>query len=85
LPNTDIDKNGQYKSLAYRGFRVAALNHVVTCYNLVRDIDFYNQKNNEKLKPLIMHEKREFVSAIHNELDPVKFEKEVKKEVRKGL
>ena len=77
LPNSGFDTHGHHKPTAYRGFRSAALDHILECYQLVCSMDYADQKKNLIFKKQIMDTKRKFVSAIQDELDPRKFEVEI--------
>jgi hypothetical protein len=74
LPNSDVDNFGHQKPSAYRGFRSESLNLIVSCYDLVKSMDYIDKTKNLELKTKIMDTKRLFVSTIQEELDPRKFE-----------
>ncbi len=78
LPNADKDKHGLNKESAYRGFRSTILDYVIECQNLVGELNYKNQQPNFSLRPKIVDSIRKFVSAMSEELDPEKFEREVK-------
>jgi hypothetical protein len=79
LPNKGTDKNGKHKPSAYRGFRSEAIDSIVSCYDLVRGLDYIDYRKNKEMSKSIVDTKRAFVSAIQDRLDPGKFEKEVRK------
>lgn len=78
LPNAGKDKYGQEKESAYRGFRHDALTHIKNAYDLLRKTDYKEQGPNLLIKKKIIEEKRNFLSVISEELDPEKFEREIK-------
>jgi len=85
LPNSGTDKYGKDKPSAYRGFRDEALSHILTCYDILNEMDYTKQEPNLKLRVPIMTSKRKFVSCVQEELDPKKFENDAKNKLKTGL
>lgn len=76
LPNKGIDKFGQHKPSAYRGFSSDSIKSMKNIYDLLFKLNWYDQEPNKTLRVEFMNEKRKFVSFIQDEIDPEKFERE---------
>lgn len=77
LPNDGADQFGHHKPSAYKGFRSAALDHLVTCYRLTQKVNLLEQAPNKELREPLMEAKRRFVSSVQDKLDPRKLENDM--------
>ncbi len=74
LPNINRDAVGKDKLYAYRGIRKESLSAIFRAYVWVKRIDYFEQKKNIPIKKMIINTKRVFVSELHKEIKPDKFE-----------
>ncbi len=70
-PNWNVDKHGQLKPDAYKGFRHPALDCLVFAYDLLRnDVRYERVHSFETFRNKVTTFKRQFISEVQSELDP---------------
>jgi len=79
FPNYAIEKHGQHKHEAYRGFRPAVLDSLVFAYRAVSTLNYSDNSQNIKMREVVANAKRLFTSEIQKVLDPRSRDEEFEK------
>jgi hypothetical protein len=82
FPNYAIEAYGQHKPEAFRGYRHAALDGLVTAYRELCSLDYQSGKNNSDRRDGIEMAKRTFTGEIQKVLDPRSRDDEFRKLVK---
>ena len=79
FPNYFVEKHGQHKHEAYRGFRPAVLDSLVFAYRAVNNLNYSDISKNIESREVIADAKRLFTSEIQKVLNPRSRDEEFKK------
>ena len=78
FPNYAVEKHGQHKHKAFRGFRPAVLDGLVHTYRSVTALNYIDASKNQDIQKRIEEAKRLFTSEIQRVLDPRSRDEEFK-------
>ncbi len=78
FPNYAVEQHGQHKHEAYRGFRPAVLDGLVSSYRAVSALNYTDASQNRTAKEALTQGKRLFTSEIQKVLDPRSRDEEFK-------